>query len=140
MIVRLSNIKSKTAKKCLFGVFRPFLSLCRTASWPCPLHQSIPLTQEPIHEILVEIAQLLAMLKNSVFLSRPFWIFFLLHPHENKSQIMCENGWDSIFNIMMVYSQKWVREWYNCMSIYLVLYLIWIVFLNTSFYKVHAKH
>ena len=30
----------------------------------------------------------------------------LLHPHENKSQIMCYNGWDSIFNNMMVYSQK----------------------------------
>ena len=36
----------------------------------CPSHQSILLTQGPIHEILAEIAQLLAMLKNSVFLSR----------------------------------------------------------------------
>ena len=34
MVVRLSDIRSKTAKKCLFCVFRPFLSLCRTASWP----------------------------------------------------------------------------------------------------------
>ena len=38
----------------------------------CPLHQSILLSQGPIHEILAEIAQLLAKLKNSVFLSRPF--------------------------------------------------------------------
>ena len=34
MVVRLSDIRSKTAKKCLFCVFRPFLSLCRTASRP----------------------------------------------------------------------------------------------------------
>ena len=34
MVVRLSTISSKTGKKCLFWVFRPFLSLCRTASWP----------------------------------------------------------------------------------------------------------
>ena len=41
----------------------------------------------------------------------------LLHHHENKSQIMCYNGWDSIFNFMMVYSQKWGQESYNCMSV-----------------------
>ena len=34
MVVRLSNISSKTGKKCIFCVFRPFLSLCRTASQP----------------------------------------------------------------------------------------------------------
>ena len=33
--------------------------------------------------------------------------FFFLHPHENQSQIMCYNEWDSIFMIMMTYSQKW---------------------------------
>ena len=32
MVVRLSNISSKTSKKCVFCVFRLFLSLCRTAS------------------------------------------------------------------------------------------------------------
>ena len=32
--VRLSDISSKTGKKCIFCVFRPFLSLCRTASRP----------------------------------------------------------------------------------------------------------
>ena len=36
----------------------------------CPSHQSILLTQGPIHEILAEIAQLLAMLKNSVFFQK----------------------------------------------------------------------
>ena len=32
MVVRLSDISSKTGKICIFSVFRPFLSLCRTAS------------------------------------------------------------------------------------------------------------
>ena len=47
MAVRLSDISSKTGKKCIFCVFRSFLSLCRTASLPyrlshiSPLHQSI---------------------------------------------------------------------------------------------------
>ena len=39
MVVRLSDIRSETAKKCLFCVFRPFLSLCRTASRPYGLSQ-----------------------------------------------------------------------------------------------------
>ena len=34
MVVRLSDISSKTGKKCIFGVFRLFLGLCRTASQP----------------------------------------------------------------------------------------------------------
>ena len=32
MAVRLANVSSKTGKKCIFCVFRPFLSLCRPAS------------------------------------------------------------------------------------------------------------
>ena len=34
MAVRLSDISSKTGKKCIFCVFWPFLSLCRAASRP----------------------------------------------------------------------------------------------------------
>ena len=34
MAVRLSDISPKTGKKCIFCVFRPFLSICRTASRP----------------------------------------------------------------------------------------------------------
>ena len=37
MALRLSDISSKTGKKCIFCVFRPFLSLCRTASRPYKL-------------------------------------------------------------------------------------------------------
>ena len=32
--MRLSDIRSKTGQKCIFCVFWPFLSLCRTASRP----------------------------------------------------------------------------------------------------------
>ena len=39
MAVRLSDISSKTGKKCIFCVFRPFLSLCRRASRPYWLSQ-----------------------------------------------------------------------------------------------------
>ena len=34
MAVRLSDISSEIGKKCIFCVFRPFLSLCLTASRP----------------------------------------------------------------------------------------------------------
>ena len=34
MAVRLSDIRAKTGKKCIFCVFRLFLPLCQTASWP----------------------------------------------------------------------------------------------------------
>ena len=34
MAMRLSKISSKTSKKCIFCVFRPFLSLCQTVSQP----------------------------------------------------------------------------------------------------------
>ena len=64
----------KTQKMHFLPVFELMLASL-TATWveqnQCPLHQSILLIQEPIHEILAEIAQLMAM------------SFFLLHPHEN---------------------------------------------------------
>ena len=34
MVVRMSDLSSKTGKKCIFVVFRPFVSLCQTASQP----------------------------------------------------------------------------------------------------------
>ena len=42
----------------------------------CPSHHSILLTQGPIWEIFVKKFWELAILKNVVFLSRAFWIFF----------------------------------------------------------------
>jgi hypothetical protein len=47
----------------------------------CPLHQSILLTQGPIHEILAEIAQLLVVVEKlsffeSAILKKKFHFFF----------------------------------------------------------------
>ena len=42
----------------------------------CPSHQSILLIQGPIHEIFTKKYWELSELKNDLFLSRPFWIFF----------------------------------------------------------------
>ena len=42
MVVRLSDISSKTGKKCIFCVFRLFLSLCPTASQPYRLATPMP--------------------------------------------------------------------------------------------------
>ena len=83
MAMRLSNISWKTGKKCIFGIFRPFLSVCRTASLPYRLSHikgifaSInPPNSRTNSENLKNIYGELAELKNSLFLSRPFWIFF----------------------------------------------------------------
>ena len=61
----------------------------------CPSHQSILLTQGPIHEILAAIAQLLVVVEKlsffeSAILKKKFAkkIFFLLNSHENTSKII----------------------------------------------------
>ena len=78
----------------------------------CPSHQSILLTQGRICKIFAKFFWELAILKNSVFLSQSFRIIFskkknlfLLHPHENQSQIMWQNGWDSILMFSLVSSK-----------------------------------
>ena len=60
----------------------------------CPSHHLILLTQGPIWEIFAKKFWELAILKNELFLSRPFWIFFskkkkfLLHSHENQPKFI----------------------------------------------------
>ena len=44
-------------------------------TFQCPSHQSILLTQGPIHEIFMKKYWELAELENEVFLRWPFWIF-----------------------------------------------------------------
>ena len=60
---------------------------------------------------------------------------FLLHPHENQSQIMCKNGWDSIFSIMMVKQPKMsagmIKE-HECTC-------IWLNFTNILFVRVFGR-
>ena len=74
MVVRLSDVRSKTGKKCLFS------------------HQFILLTQWPIPEIFAKKYWEVAVLKNSVLLSQQFWIKKkkkkMLHPHENQSKFL----------------------------------------------------
>ena len=39
-------------------------------------------------------------------MSRPFWNFFLLHPHENHSKVLGYQGWDEFLMITLVSSQN----------------------------------
>ena len=73
MAVRLSDKCSKTGKKYIFCVFRPFLSLCRTDSWLWRLSHIInPTNPRTNPRIFWEKYWELAVLKNSIFLSQPF--------------------------------------------------------------------
>ena len=75
----------------------------------CPSHHSILLTQGLISEIFAKKFWELAILKNELFLSRPFWIFFskkkfffLLHSHENQPKFIWKNGWVKILIFSLV--------------------------------------
>ena len=87
MVVRLSYISSKTGKKCIFCVFRLFLSLCWTAWWPYQLSHNNALriisSYEPKDQSLEKKFQKkweLAELENELFFRGPFWIFFQKKP------------------------------------------------------------
>jgi hypothetical protein len=103
MVKRLSDVSSKTSKKCIFCVYRLFLPL---------RHQSILLTQGSIHEIFTKCFWELAILKNSVFLVGHFGFFFskkycfLFHPHENQSKLLGYQGWVQILMITLVYGKR----------------------------------
>ena len=77
MVVRLSDISSKTGKKCIFGVFRPFLSLSLTVSQPSMFFASINPTNERtnprnFHKKVLRIGDF----EKEAFFCRPFWNFF----------------------------------------------------------------
>jgi hypothetical protein len=88
MVVRLSNLRSKTGKKCLFCLFCPFWTLCRTAWQPYRSSHIDALRISLSHWLKDQKYWELAVLKNSFFLCRPLWIFFLLHPHENQLKFL----------------------------------------------------
>ena len=53
----------------------------------------ILLTQGPIHEIFTKKFWELAILKNALFLSRPFWIFFCFFPMKiSQSLLVSKDG------------------------------------------------
>ena len=57
-----------------FGLMLDSLTTILVKPHQCPSHQSILLTQEPICENFVKMFWEVAILKISVFLSRPLWI------------------------------------------------------------------
>ena len=79
IVVRLTDICSKTGKKWIFCVLGQFFSLCRSASQPYWLSHinalRINWDTNPIHEIFEKKYWELAGLKNSNFLNQPFWNF-----------------------------------------------------------------
>ena len=92
---------------CFLAVFEHMsdsLTTTLVKSNQCPSHQSILLTQGPIHENFMKKYWELAELENEVFLRRPFWIFwvghfelFLLHFSEKPSPFI----WGIIFFCIM---------------------------------------
>ena len=79
----------KNTKNAFLACFRAYVGQPHNH----PSHQSILLTQEPICEIFANFFWELAILKNSVFLSRPFWIFFF-----------ASSPWKSVTNFVI----KWM--------------------------------
>ena len=82
-------------------------------------------TKGPIHEILAEIAQLLAKLKNSVFLSRPFWIFFF-----KKKIFFCFIPMETCQSLLVSkdFSKFWWLPWFpapnsTCLNICNTVYM-----------------
>ena len=110
--------KLKKGRKTLKMHFLPVLELMSdslTAIYveqnQCPSHQSILLTQEPIHGIFAKIFRELAILKNKVFFGGHFEIFFfkkknffLLHSHVKRSKFLGQQGWVEILMITLVSS------------------------------------
>ena len=82
MFVRLSDVSSKTVKKCILGFFGHFWAYVRQPhgpiGWARPmaftcLNSTIP---RSIHKIFTLKYWKVAILKNDLFLSWPFWFFF----------------------------------------------------------------
>ena len=70
----------------IFELMSDSLTTTQVEPNQCPSHQSILLTQGPIHENFMKKYWELAKLESEVFLSQPFWIF-LLHLYENKQPV-----------------------------------------------------
>ena len=94
MVARLSKVCSKGEKNAFLVFSLLFwayvghsLTTIQVEPHWCSLHKFILPIQGPISGILAKKYWELEVLKNSVFLSLPFWIS-LLHPHENPSKII----------------------------------------------------
>ena len=117
MFERLSDISSKTGKKCILCVFRLFLRLPRTASRPYRLsyintlciNQSY-LPKDQSMKFSQTIFENWRFWKTQFFWVGHFGILFskkkLLNPHENQSNLLGYEGWVEILMITLVSSQK----------------------------------
>ena len=111
-LVRLSDIAQKQPKtqKMHFCLVLSLHETIYVEPHQCFL---ILLTLGPKPEIFTKTFWELAILKNSVFLSWPFWILFsnkhifLLHPQENESKLLGYQGWVSIFWWLLPYPAKY---------------------------------
>ena len=89
----------KNTKNAFLPVLEPMsdsLTVIYIKPHQCPSHQSILLTQEPICEIFAKKFWELAILKNELFLSRPFWIFF-----SKKKKIFAWSPWKFVTNYVI---------------------------------------
>ena len=81
----------------------------------CPSHQSILLTQGPIHEIFKKKYWELAELENEIFLRRPFWTFksailnfFFASSHWKMQPVSMRYHFFSA--LWMVFPESWKRS------------------------------
>jgi hypothetical protein len=104
MVLRLSKISFKNRKKCIFCVFRPFLSLCRTAPQP----------ERQIHEMFI--------VNWGSWKSQFFWVghfnFFCFIPMKISQHL--DDSKD--------FSKLWWLPWFpapnnTCLKIYNTVYL-----------------
>ena len=117
----------KTQKMHFLSVFEltsDSLSTIQVEPHQCPSHQSILLTQGPIHEILAEIAQLLVVVEKLSFFKSAILkkilqkkIFFLLHSYENQSTFIGQQGWAKILMTTLI-SRKFLVCLYFCNTVY----------------------
>ena len=101
------------------------LTAIQVEPYQCPLHQSILLTQGPIHEILAVIAQLLGVVEKLSFFESAILKFFLqkkkkilLNSHQNQSTFIQQQGFFKILMITLV-SRKFLVCLYFCNTVYI---------------------
>ena len=110
MVVRLSDISSKTGKICVFvflGCFWAYVGQPHNhtnASWSLPMPFASINYTKPIHEHFMKKYWGLTQLENEVFLRRPFFFAYL---SEKSSPFI----WGIIFSALwMVFTEFWKRS------------------------------
>ena len=139
MVVRLSEIRVKTGKKCIFCIFRLFLPLCQTTSWPyrlsyinglrinqssSPKDQSVKFSQKNFKNW--------RFWKTAILKNRPFWIFFFI-----KKNFFCFIFMKISPNLYgrMDGSKFWGFPWFPANSLLCVIkhYTVYILLVSVAF-------